>query len=199
MKASRISLFTLAAALSVALGCATGQPASKAQTFKAYDNTVNINVTLHATDPRGPECQELPVTIVITDIFGSLAADASAGANDSTTQTAAPQLAAGLTGDKPIETAGETAKTAMTGGGSSAADAGAALAKKGVEYVREKVSTNSTAEASSAAPAADAKASETAKESETAKPAEPQKPAEPTKPSAPTNCEGQACEEGAKK
>lgn len=105
----------LLVALSLALlpACNTATPASKSASSKACDNVTTVNnyigllpvqgTNAMAFQPGAPVLVEGGLTISVSDVNGTIAQSADTEGGDSTDMTANPSMAAGITGDKPIE------------------------------------------------------------------------------------------------
>jgi hypothetical protein len=147
-----LALLLVASLLLYAAGCATGQPASKQQTIRAYDNTVTLTLNLPPA-PRAAADQDVPVVvynIYVSDLLATQAADASAGTSDATSQSATPSLTAGVTGDKPIEELSKAGQAALTGGGSAGASAASSLWQQFQKWRKsQSASTNAPPESKS--------------------------------------------------
>ena len=94
--------------LAMAFGCNTATPASKSASTKACDNvtTVNNNFGFLVMPSNGvPVIAGLAggVTVQVSDLNGTIAQSADTAGGDRTDLTATPSMAAGITGDKPVE------------------------------------------------------------------------------------------------
>ena len=124
----------MACLLSLAMGCASAVPSSKAQTSTSKYNSVTVNLNL-AVCTNTVACVSVPaggVSISLSDVIGTQVQSADAGRDDSTELNATPTNTSGVTGDKPIDTIGTVAAAGITGGGDGAVKAvtGAASAAK---------------------------------------------------------------------
>lgn len=105
----------LLVALSLALlsACNTATPASKSAATKACDNVTTVNNYIGLLPVQGTNAAAQPVaalafgngglTINVHDLNGTIAQSADTAGGDRTDLTANPSMAAGITGDKPIE------------------------------------------------------------------------------------------------
>lgn len=107
-------LLLVAASLTLLAACNTATPASKSASSKACDNITTVNnyigllpvpVTNGAAFQTSPAATlvEGGLTISIHDVNGTIAQSADTEGGDATDLTANPSMAAGITGDKPIE------------------------------------------------------------------------------------------------
>ena len=97
-------------AISLLAACNTATPASKSASSKACDNVTTINnyIGVLPTNVAGYAAAPLALasgglTIEVHDVNGTISQSADTSGGDSTDLTANPSMAAGITGDKPIE------------------------------------------------------------------------------------------------
>lgn len=124
----------MACLLSLAMGCASAVPSSKAQTSTSKGNSVVVNLNL-AVCTNTVACIGIPaggLSISLSDVIGTQVQSADAGRDDATELNAVPTNTSGVQGDKPIDTIGTVAAAAITGGAGGAVKAatGAAAATK---------------------------------------------------------------------
>ena len=105
----------LLVSLSLALlpACNTATPASKSASSKACDNVTTVNNYIGLLPVAGTNALafqtgavalgEGGLTINVHDLNGTIAQSADTAGGDRTDLTANPSMAAGITGDKPIE------------------------------------------------------------------------------------------------
>ncbi len=97
------------AALALAFGCNTATPASKSASSRACDNTTTVNNYIGllpasvTNGAAGVIALGGGLEISISDLNGTIAQSADTAGGDRTDLTANPSMAAGITGDKPVE------------------------------------------------------------------------------------------------
>lgn len=102
----------IVALLSLALlGCNTATPASKSAATKACDNITTINNYIGVLPNGATNGLALAggLTISVSDLNGTIAQSADTAGGDRTDLTAAPSMAAGITGDAPIQAMADAA------------------------------------------------------------------------------------------
>lgn len=116
-------------------GCNTATPASKSANSKACDNVTTVNNYIGILPDgltNGVALGAGGITISVSDLNGTIAQSADTAGGDRTDMTANPSMAAGITGDAPMQAMMEAVSAFASPASAADAAIDALLAKFGL-------------------------------------------------------------------